>query len=108
MTRHLDVLDMEELTAWWMATAKRDIAKMLPKVAEYSASDLLVIGAGLAPDLPDPLRVEAAIGFYLSGKAARITGALTEGRAPSDDSWDDAAVYSMMGRRVRATGGWPR
>lgn len=98
---------VEDLIDWWIATAEDDLAKVAPKAVEYSSSDLLVIGSGIAPWLPDPLRLEAAIGFYLLGKASRITGALMEGRTPSSDSWDDAAIYSFMGRRVRATGRWP-
>lgn len=98
---------VKDLSEWWTKTAADDLGRVAPKAVEYSSSDLLVIGSGIAPWLPDPLRLEAAIGFYLLGKASRITGALSEGREPSLDSWDDAAIYAMMGRRVRATGRWP-
>jgi hypothetical protein len=97
----------QELRQWWAAKTSRDIEAMLPKMREYSSSDLQVIGAGLVPDLSPALQAEAAIAFYLLGKAARITGSLMEEREPDVDSWDDAAVYAMMGRRVREAGGWP-
>jgi hypothetical protein len=100
-------IDVEELRDWWLTKATRDIDAMLPKAHEYSASDLQVIGSGLVPHLPPTLQIEAAIGFYLLGKAARITGSLMEGKTPDVDSWDDASVYAMMGRRARETGGWP-
>lgn len=97
----------EELTQWWLAKAQRDIGAMAPKVAEYSSSDLLVIGAGIVPSMSPQAQAEAAVAFYLLGKAARLTGAFIEGRVPHIDSWDDAAVYSMMGRRIREVGSWP-
>ena len=100
-------MDINELRDWWAAKTARDIDAMLPKVAEYSASDLQVIGSGLVPHLSPALQAEAAIAFYLLGKAARLTGSFMEGKTPNVDSWDDAAVYSMMGRRVREHGGWP-
>jgi hypothetical protein len=48
-----------------------------------------------------------AIAFYLLGKATRVFGAYQRGGRPSDDTWHDLTVYSMMARRVRETGGWP-
>lgn len=97
----------EELRQWWASKTARDIDAMLPKVAEYSSSDLLVIGAGIVPHMNPAAQAEAAVAFYLLGKAARLTGAFIEGRVPHVDSWDDAAVYSMMGRRIREVGAWP-
>ena len=99
--------DPQELAAWWASKTQRDIDAMTPKLAEYSSSDLLVIGAGIVPNMPPGAQVEAAIAYYLLGKAARLTGAFIEGRIPHIDSWDDAAVYAMMGRRAREFGGWP-
>jgi hypothetical protein len=97
----------DELREWWLKTAATDLEAVAPKAIEYSSSDLLVIGAGIAPWLTPAQQAEAAVGFYALGKASRITGALSEGREPNIDSWDDLAIYAMMGRRIRHAGGWP-
>lgn len=89
---------------WWEETAEADFRAFEPKLAEYGSHDLLVIGKGLNPELCDQDAIEAGIAFYLLGKVARMTEAYRNGRLPSPDSWHDAAVYSMMGRRVRQHG----
>lgn len=100
-----------------MATARADLAAFRPKLESYGAHDLAAIGIGLNPGLLDPpgdpnhrfapaaLALETGIGFYVLGKAARVTEAVRTGRLPSQDTWDDLTIYSMMARRVRATGG---
>jgi hypothetical protein len=97
----------EGLTSWWSEAASGDLTKTLPKVEEYSASDLLTMGTSLRPNGTDAERIEIGIAIYVLGKAARIVGALTEGKRPSDDSWQDVTVYSMMGRYAREFGRWP-
>lgn len=97
----------DDLVEWWLKTARGDAERAIPKAITYGASDLLVIGACVVPKLTDKQRIEAAIAFYATGKCARITAALTEGRDPGDDSWLDLGVYSFMGRYVREHGRWP-
>jgi hypothetical protein len=90
---------------WWVETARVDVDGFLPKLMEYGSHDLVVIGAGMMPHASDSTRMEAGIAFYLLGKASRAVGAYQEGRTPSDDTWLDLSVYSMMGRHVRKFGG---
>lgn len=97
----------DEIIEWWLKTARGDAERAIPKALAYGASDLLVIGSCITPKLSDKQRIEAAIAFYATGKCARITGALTEGRDPGDDSWLDLGVYSFMGRYAREHGRWP-
>lgn len=98
----------QELIDWWVATAKADAELTIPKAIEYSAHDLVAMGVGLlGANAPDQRRTEAAIAFYASGKAARLVGSYVEGREPSNDSWLDLSIYSMMGRRTREVGSWP-
>jgi len=97
----------DKIIDWWLKTARGDAERAIPKALAYGASDLLVIGSCITPKLSDKQRVEAAIAFYATGKCARITAALTEGRDPGDDSWLDLGVYSFMGRYAREHGRWP-
>jgi len=99
----------ENLEDWWMRTAKGDIEKMLPKVAEYTASDLVLMGQFLAEwtGLDPKAGPEAACCFYLLGKVARSVAAYKEGRLPSDDTLHDIVIYGTMMRRIRECGGWP-
>lgn len=98
-------MDADAMIDWWVKTATEDAHKCLPKMAEYGANDLVVIGSSLVPGVGDTERAEAGVGFYLLGKASRLTGAYVDGRRPSDDTWLDAATYSMMGRMIREFGG---
>lgn len=99
----------EPLERWWLREAAESYAAMAPKVREYSAVDLAIMGATLVAQgaAPEGRGVEAAITFYALGKVARIVGALSEGRDPGTDSWHDLAVYARMALRVREVGGWP-
>jgi hypothetical protein len=95
-----------DLAKWWLDKAEEEIAATIPKMREYSSSDLQVMGTAL--DSEDTQRgMEAAIAFYVLGKIARAVGALQEGRAPSDDTWFDISVYAKMAMRVRERGRWP-
>lgn len=100
---------VQKLKAWWEETFKGDFDAMAPKVGEYTASDLILMGQfmehwlGLKPGSG----AEAACMFYALGKVARAVSAYKEGRLPSEDTLHDLTVYSMMARRIRATGQWP-
>lgn len=97
-----------KLHQWWVNQAQDELLAMAPKVKEYSAHDLEVMGKAMeALGVPKGSGVEAAIAFYALGKIARIVGALGEGAEPSEDSWHDLAVYSRMALRVRDCGSWP-
>lgn len=103
---------MTGVAEWWMNHSQEELDMLMPKVAEYSSADLDIIGdilLRLRPDLVGVVpRVEFGIAFYALGKVARIFGAYSDGRIPSDDSWLDLAVYSKMALRTRDTGGnWP-
>lgn len=103
------------LEDWWTEVTQREIQGVVPKAIEYSATDLEDIGrqlasfAGWTPEqmASGSLLTELGIAFYVVGKVGRVMGALREGRAPSDDTWHDIAVYTKMAQRVRDVGAWP-
>jgi hypothetical protein len=105
----------DELRAWWISTADRDISESLDKIVEYGgngpAYDLLATGHDLAAmngrRVTDEEAVELAIMMYLSSKVNRWLAAAKDGRRPSDDTLLDITYYSLMARRNRAVGGWP-
>lgn len=99
------------LETWWEDTADAEIHSMIPKVIEYGAHDLAVIGDVMMlmrPELRGKVYpAELGIAFYALGKMARIMGAYADGIAPSDDSWHDLGIYARMAQRVRDADGWP-
>lgn len=81
-----------------------DLAMYDRKAKEYGSADLEVMGAAMATllDMGNPEDgVEAAIAFYALGKIARAFGAFKLGQLPSDDTWKDLTVYSLMVRERR-------
>lgn len=105
----LDVQKAEqELTEWWLAMAQYEVDRTVPKVVEYSSSDLVDIGRGVLGDgYSVEEYTEAGIAFYALGKVSRIMGAIRERRRPSDDSWFDLGVYARMAQRTREFGEFP-
>lgn len=99
----------EELEAWWLGTAQDDLSRMLPKVTEYTASDLLLMGQFMEHwmNLPAGTGKEAACVWYALGKVARAVSAYREGRLPSEDTLQDLEIYAKMARRIREKGNWP-
>lgn len=107
----------EMLSDWWADESTADMLAAVPKAIEYGSTDLEAMGVQLVALHPNVeamnadersrVGLEMAIAFYLLGKATRIFGAYQRGGVPSDDTWHDLTVYSMMARRVRETGGWP-
>jgi hypothetical protein len=100
----------DELIAWWTETAASDAGAAAAKAEEYGAVDLVIMGTVLESMLPESEvdGQELAIAFYLLGKIARALSAYQRGETPSDDTYHDITVYSMMARRIRANGGeWP-
>jgi hypothetical protein len=98
-----------QLAAWWDETADDDLKAVMPKVDEYTALDLEIMGDvlerwGIAAKGGGQ---EAACMWYLLGKVARAVAAYREGREPSEDTLHDITVYSMMARRIREVGRWP-
>jgi hypothetical protein len=100
---------VEDLRQWWMNTAADDFAEMEPKIGEYTASDLILMGQFMEHwlGLPPGSGAEAATLWYALGKVARAVAAYREGRLPSEDTLHDLSVYAMMARRIRQTGRWP-
>lgn len=106
-----------ELLRWWLNTALEDFLKTAPKVSEYGgqgegSSDLRVMGDALAElcgmrDAPEPVKEELACWFYAVGKCSRLISDYKQGQAGKPDTWFDLGVYSMMARRLQATGRWP-
>lgn len=105
----------EELLTWWRTESELDAQKTIPKAIEYGSIDLNIIGYALGECIPalqaqrregSTEAAEMGIAFYLLGKIARMVSAYSEGQRPSDDTWMDVTVYSMMGRRVRDRGSW--
>jgi hypothetical protein len=107
----------DQLSDWWQQESTADMLATVPKAIEYGSSDLKAMGQQLVALHPnvtamdagerDRVGQEMAIAFYLLGKITRLFGAYERGGSPSDDTIHDVTVYSMMFRRVRATGGWP-
>ena len=101
----------DNLAAWWAAVSADDVQPAEIKAKEYGALDLMIIGStlrgmiGIAPDIVQD--EEIGIIFYQLGKVARAISAISSGRRPSDDTWHDMTVYSMMVRRLREAGQWP-
>lgn len=100
-----------DLGKWWMEQASAEIERTVPKAIEYGAHDLVEIGRTLGRcmgrTLSEEEMAEMGIYFYLVGKVARWTDAVTRGERPSDDTLFDIGVYIRMAQRVRAAGGWP-
>lgn len=107
----------QELHDWWHDQAEREIAPMLAKMDEYGglgrATDLTQIGLALVDSgvqgnpANESEMQELGIYFYLVGKMARWTAAISEGRAVSDDTLYDIGIYIRMVQRLRQVGGWP-
>jgi len=102
----------QPLPDWWMATARADLDLIAPRVDEYAAYDLDILGRVTLEmvDLPSAdrsLRTEVACLWFAQAKIARALSAYKEGRVPSDDTLADLSCYVMMSRRARAAGGWP-
>jgi hypothetical protein len=98
-----------ELERWWRKHFEGDLDLILPKIHEYSAKDLEVMGAAFEALgwAPEGKGSELACQVYLLGKVARSIGAYAEGNAPSIDTLHDQTVYTMMTRRIRELGVWP-
>lgn len=99
------------IEAWWEDVAAADAEAAAAKMGEYGSHDLVMIGDALTSmigraEASDAQKAELGCAFYLLGKLARAMEAYRHGKQPSDDTWHDVTVYSMMIRRIRATGGW--
>lgn len=111
-----------ELLTWWMTTAYEDHQAGAPKVDEYGAHDLEIMGVVLmvlvykekldilhqaeqATKLP--VMTELACWFYVLGKVARLVSDYLAARPGKADTWHDVTFYSMMARRIQDTGRWP-
>jgi len=101
---------INELRKWWMQQTSKEVEAVVPKAIEYGSADLDIIGYALnkfGGANPHTTNDELGIAFYVLGKVARLIGAYTDGRAPSDDTWFDIAIYTKMAQRARAVGEWP-
>jgi hypothetical protein len=100
-----------DLASWWAAVAADDAEPAAVKAKEYGSLDLIIIGRTMREMIGIPndiiTDVEIGITFYTLGKGARAVSAIHSGSKPSDDTWHDITVYSMMVRRVREVGQWP-
>jgi hypothetical protein len=104
-----DNFRVADLREWWRGVSEADFEAGVPKIGEYTAADLQIMGTVMETwGLSAPKEgIEAAIMFYILGKVARAVAAYREGRQPSIDTLHDITYYSMMARRVRETGEWP-
>lgn len=113
-----------KLLVWWMSTAAKDYMAGAPKVDEYGAHDLEIMGAVLAvfayrehlTDVfskigegyrHDTVGTEMACWFYVLGKVSRLVSDYLAARPGKADTWHDITFYSMMARRIQETGRWP-
>jgi len=99
------------LDLWWAEVSTEDLQATVPKMQEYGALDLVECGRAVAKmgdwdDLTDAQLIELGIAFYVKGKVERLMEAYRLHRMPSEDTWKDITVYSMMGRAARMRGGW--
>lgn len=102
---------------WWRDVSEADALAALEKASQYGSADLRIMGEAMAALVPDidkldndsrrSFGLEMAIAFYLLGKVSRLFGAYQSGSSPSDDTWHDITVYSMMARHIRVKGEWP-
>lgn len=116
------LLDLQngDLLNWWVDTAMNDFKTGAPKVDEYGAHDLEIMGvvlsvfAGMEKTLANPHALDAlpvgtelACWFYVLGKVARLVSDYLAKRPGKADTWHDITFYSMMARRIQETGRWP-
>lgn len=125
----------KDLFVWWMGTSWSDYEAGAPKVDEYGAHDIEIMGAVLAVFLfkehieevfakigplavdgdvekaltysHDKIGREVAVWFYILGKVARLVSDYLAQRPGKPDTWHDITFYSMMARRIQKTGRWP-
>jgi hypothetical protein len=101
----------DDLAGWWAGVSADDVGPASIKAKEYGSQDLIIIGRTLRVmiGVSEELVSDEEIGiiFYTLGKVARAVSAVASGHAPSDDTWHDITVYSMMVRRIREVGQWP-
>lgn len=89
------------------ALLEEDIEMYLRKNEEYGDADLRIMGNAMLELCPQMKEhgerggIEMALAFYMLGKVARMFGAYAEGRPPSDDTFQDLTVYSLMARMNR-------
>jgi len=110
----------QDLGEWWEQLAHSEVGPLISKMLEYGgdgrALDLIEIGRALdiathgyrEVQLDDATLSELGIYFYIVGKLARWTAAVSEDRPVSDDTLHDIGIYVRMVQRIRATGGWPQ
>ena len=101
---------VNELRKWWLEQTSKEVEAVVPKAIEYGSADLDIIGYALGKMVDKNAATtndELGIAFYVLGKVARLIGAYTDGRTPSDDTWFDIAIYTKMAQRARAVGEWP-
>lgn len=79
---------------------REDLSQYREKADEYGNADLEVMGAAMEGLIKGD-GVEAALSFYALGKISRAFGAMAKGEMPSDDTWHDLTVYSLMIRARR-------
>ncbi len=99
----MDQPDVEVQCTSMMDLAAIDVGAFREKAKEYGSADLEVMGAAMAEllGLHHDEGVEAALAFYILGKVSRAFGAIKMGKIPSDDTWHDVTVYSLMIRERR-------
>lgn len=101
--------DIQGLANWWLDETRNELDSVIPKALEYGSADLKVIGFALSQMIGEPKGVtndELGIAFYVLGKVARLVGGYADGRAPSDDTWHDIAIYTKMAQYARYHGEW--
>lgn len=112
------VADRDDLHQWWLDHAESEVGPLVAKAAEYGglgrALDLLEIGRAMVKagcgwtGASEAELSELGIYFYVQGKMARWTAAVSEGRLVSDDTLYDIGIYVRMVQRIREVGGWPK
>ena len=100
-----------DVAKWWEDVAAADAEAATRKMSQYGSLDLVAIGEQLYVMMGQIHRsaaekAEIGCAFYALGKLARAMEAYRCGKQPSDDTWHDLTVYSMMVRRIRESGAW--
>lgn len=99
-----------ELAAWWMEEAAKEVANLVPKAINYGSVDLDIMGEAMLAMMPQLRGIvsgqELAIAFYLQGKISRLIGGYEQGVLPNRDTPEDIKIYAGMLLRVREAGKW--
>jgi hypothetical protein len=101
-----------DLEHWWIGNAALEAPDIARKAREYGSNSLAAMGRLIGrvqhrQPMTPAAELEYGCAVYAFGKMERVMDALVRGELPSEDTWRDIHVYSVMALRIRETGTWP-